>query len=142
MAATPGLGAAPPRTAPFGATATVVAATAIVVLSQLYGAIPLFAPVQAAFRVDAGQVAWVQTAFGIAYAAGFIAWGPLVDRVGPRRIMLFGLLVLILATIATSLAPSFAWLIAGRVVQGVCAASFAPAAFAYLGARVAPERRV
>ncbi|MGN6036651.1 MFS transporter [Brevibacterium casei] len=131
-----------PRVAPFGATATVVAVTAVVVLSQLYGAIPLFAPVQSAFGVDAGLVAWVQTAFGIAYAAGFIAWGPLVDRFGPRRIMLLGLTTLIITTVLTSFAPSFTWLIVGRVVQGVFAASFAPAAFAYLGARPAPERRV
>lgn len=129
------------RAASFGWTATVVTATAVVVLSQLYGAIPLFAPVQAAFAVDAGRVAWVQTAFGIAYAAGFIAWGPLVDRFGPRRIMLLGLTVLAVATVAASLAPSFPWLITGRVVQGLFAASFAPAAFAYFGARVAPERR-
>ncbi|MFT4052449.1 MAG: MFS transporter [Microbacterium sp.] len=116
--------------------------TAVVVLSQLYGAIPLFAPVRSAFAVDAGSVAWVQTAFGIAYAAGFIAWGPLVDRFGPKRIMLLGLAALVAATIATSFALSFSWLIAGRVMQGAVAASFAPAAFAYLGARPAPERRV
>ena len=130
-----------PRVAPFGATATVVAATAIVVLSQLYGAIPLFGPVSAAFTVDAGSIGWVQTAFGIAYAAAFLGWGPVVDRFGPRRIMLIGQLALIVATILTSFASSFAWLIVGRVVQGLVAASFAPAAFSYLGSRPAPERR-
>lgn len=129
------------RVAPFGPTATVVAATAIVVLSQLYGAIPLFGPVSAAFSVDASSIAWVQTAFGIAYAAAFIAWGPVVDRFGPRRIMLLGQILLIVATLLTSFAPSFAWLIIGRVVQGLVAASFAPAAFSYLGSRPAPERR-
>lgn len=132
---------APARTAPFTVTAILVAATAIVVLSQLYGAIPLFAPVQSAFEVDSGAAAWVQGAFGIAYAVGFIAWGPLVDRAGPRRVMLIGLVALTVTTALTPFAPSFPWLIAGRVLQGAVAASFAPAAFAYLGARVASERR-
>ncbi len=97
---------------------------------------------QVAFGLEAGEVAWVQTAFGIAYAVGFIAWGPLVDRFGPRRMMLLGLVVLVPTTVAVSLVTSFSWLLAGRVVQGTLAASFAPAAFAYLGGRIAPERRV
>lgn len=130
------------RVAPFRATSTVIAIAAVVVLTQFHGAIPLFAPIQAEFVVDAGAIAWVQTAFGIAYAVGFIAWGPLVDRRGPRQIMLIGLIVLIAMTIAIPFAPSFIWLIVGRVVQGVFAASFAPAAFSYLGTRLAPVRRV
>ncbi|MDE5064051.1 MFS transporter [Wolbachia endosymbiont of Drosophila chauvacae] len=130
------------RTAPFGATATVVAATAIVVLSQLYGSIPLFGPVSAEFTTGEGTVAWVQTAFGIAYAAAFIAWGPVVDRFGPRRVMLTGQLALIVATVLASFAPTFVWLVIGRVVQGAVAASFAPAAFSYLGSRPAPGRRI
>ncbi|WP_312976654.1 MFS transporter [Corynebacterium sp.] len=141
MTSTPSALPAEKREAPFGATAAVVAATAIVVLSQLYGAIPLFGPVSEAFRVDTGAVAWVQTAFGVAYAAAFIAWGPVVDRFGARRVMLLGQTLLIIATVMTSFAPSFGRLIVGRVVQGLLAASFAPAAFSYLGSRPAPERR-
>lgn len=129
------------RVAPFGATATVIAVTAIVVLSQLYGAIPLFAPVQESFDFAGGAVAWVQTSFGIAYAAGFIAWGPAVDRFGLRRVMLVGLCALSVATVATSVAPTASWFLTGRAVQGALAASFAPAAFAYLGARPARARR-
>jgi predicted MFS family arabinose efflux permease len=138
---TPALESTRKRIAPFGATSTVVAVTAVVVLSQLYGAIPLFGPIAKTFTVDTGSIAWVQTAFGIAYAASFIAWGPVVDRFGPRRIMLIGQGSLIIATVLTSFAPSFAWLIVGRVVQGVLAATFAPAAFSYLGSRIAPAQR-
>ncbi|MEV7973318.1 MFS transporter [Cellulomonas sp. NPDC089187] len=132
---------APPRTAPFGRTAAVMSTAAVVVLTQLYGAIPLFAPVQAAFDVGIAEVAWVQTAFGIAYAAGFIVWGPAVDRFGPRRVMTSGLIALVVVTGASAFVPTFGWLIVGRVAQGVAAATFAPAAFAYLGARPAPDRR-
>lgn len=141
LSSTPVVSTSPARTAPFGATATTVAITAVVVLSQLYGAIPLFSPLQTVFTVNFGTVAWVQAAFGIAYAIGFIAWGPLVDRLGPRRIMLVGISLLITATALTSLAPSFSWLVTGRAIQGLVAASFAPAAFAYVGARISPHRR-
>ncbi|PRX92132.1 MFS transporter [Allonocardiopsis opalescens] len=132
----------PPRTAPFASTAAFTAVASVVLLSQLYGSIALFAQISADLHVDTAAVGLLQSAFGVAYAAGFILWGPAVDRFGPRRTMLAGLLGLAAMTALAASAASFGWLIAARVGQGLAAAAFAPAAFAYLGTRLAPPRRV
>lgn len=117
-----------------------LAVLALVVLSQLYGALVLGPAAAAEFA--AGSAGLVQTAFGVAYAAGFIAWGPLVDRFGAKRMLLLGLASLVLTTTLVALAPGMPWLIAGRIAQGLVAASFAPAAFAYFGARLPMPARI
>ncbi len=98
---------APAREAPFGTTAALVAMAAVVVLSQLYGAIALFSPMQVAFGLQAGEVASVQTAFGIAYAVGFIA-GPMIalyTAVGTSGLIDGGTLLVLRA----SALPALVW---------------------------------
>lgn len=117
-----------------------LAVLALVVLSQLYGALVLGPAAAGEFGTGDGSL--VQTAFGIAYAAGFIAWGPLVDRFGARRILLLGLIGLALTTAFVAFSPTMAWLVCGRIAQGLTAASFAPAAFSYFGSHLPMPSRV
>ncbi|GAA1628456.1 MFS transporter [Leucobacter chromiireducens] len=117
-----------------------LAVLALVVLSQLYGALVLGPTAAGEFGTGGGGL--VQTAFGIAYAAGFIAWGPLVDRFDARRILLLGLIGLALTTAFVAFSPTMAWLIFGRIAQGLAAASFAPAAFSYFGSHLPMPSRV
>ena len=58
-------------------------------------------------------------AFGIAQ----LFWGPVADRVGRRPVLLAGLLLYTLASIGSAFAPSIAWLIVWRVLQGACMAA-------------------
>lgn len=117
-----------------------LAVLALIVLSQLYGALVIGPSAASEFGTGGGSL--VQTAFGIAYAAGFLAWGPLVDRFGARRILLIGFISLTLTTALVALSPTMTWLLFGRIAQGLAASSFAPAAFSHFGSHLPMPSRV
>lgn len=121
-----------------GAVALLVV-TALLVLTQLYAAIPLIAPISAEFGVELTFA--LSTVFSVCYAVGFLVWGPLADQYGRKRIMVIGLVCLTAATIACGFAASVPALAVLRGVQGVMASSFAPVALAYLAEATPPKRR-
>jgi MFS family permease len=82
------------------------------------------------------------SSFGFAYAAGFLIFGPLSDRVGRRNVMVAGLLALVSATVVLAVASTSWSLMVGRVLQGLAASSFPPVAIAYLAERGSPRQRV
>ena len=120
------------------ATATLVV-TALLVLTQLYAAIPLLAPISADLRGNATVA--LSTAFSLTYAAGFLIWGPVSDHYGRRRIMALALGILTVSTTCCALAPSLPALAILRAVQGLSASGFAPVALAHLSEAPAPPRR-
>jgi YNFM family putative membrane transporter len=114
-------------------TVTILGLTGLIVVSQLYVSIPLVPMMERLFDVSQAQASWLGTAFGLAYAGGFLVFGPLSDRYGRKTIMVPGLFALTLATLAVGFSPSYEVLVGLRVVQGIAAATFGPAALAYLG---------
>lgn len=116
-------------------------ATGLVVLSQLYGILPLFQPIAEDLSANPADAAWTQTAYGLAYSIALLAWGPAADRFGPRRTIVIGALANLAMSALVGLAPSIGVLIALRTVQGIVSASFAPSAFAIIAARVSPQHR-
>ena len=122
-------------------TSTVVflVATALVVLTQLYLAIPLIAPVGRGLGGDATLA--LSTAFSLCYASGFLIWGPISDRYGRKKILLCGMTLLILTTACCAMAPNLPTLGVLRGLQGFSAASFAPIALAYLAEALPITRR-
>ena len=120
------------------ATATLVV-SALLVLTQLYAAIPLLAPISADLHGNATIA--LSTAFSLTYAAGFLIWGPVSDHYGRRRIMALALGILIASTVCCALAPSLPVLAALRAIQGLSASGFAPVALAYLSEALEPPRR-
>ncbi|WP_354640878.1 MFS transporter [Kitasatospora camelliae] len=136
-------GAHPPTPpyAPFGRTVGVLCLIGVLVVGQLYTVIPLFAGMGRDWSVPVGSAAWTMTAFGLSYAVGFLLSGPLAERFGARRVLALGLLATGLATAAVAAAPSLGAACALRALQGLCASTFAPSAFAYLSTNLAPDRR-
>ncbi len=61
-------------------------------------------------------------AFLIAYAAGHMFYGGVADRYGRRPVLLWGLAIYVLASLACALSTSMTMLIAARALQGVGAA--------------------
>lgn len=122
-----------------GATIALLVATAFIVLTQLYSAIPLISPVGE--DLDADVTFALSTVFSLCYAAGFVVWGPLADQYGRKRIMAIGLIALAVATIGSGFASSVPMLAVLRGAQGAVASSFAPVALAYLSEAVPPNRR-
>jgi len=63
------------------------------------------------------------TAFFIGFGGSQIVYGPLSDMTGRKPPLYVGLALFILGAIGSGLAPSIAWLIGFRLVQGIGAAS-------------------
>lgn len=66
---------------------------------------------------------WVISSYQLSMVAALLPAATLGEIVGHRRIMMFGLVLFTLASLACGMAPTLEWLVAGRVVQGLGAAA-------------------
>ncbi|OZI62310.1 MFS transporter [Bordetella genomosp. 11] len=66
---------------------------------------------------------WVISSYQLSMVAALLPAATLGEIVGHRRIMVFGLVLFTLASLACGMAPDLEWLVAGRVVQGLGAAA-------------------
>ncbi|MEH7314026.1 MFS transporter [Priestia megaterium] len=114
----------------------------LVVVSSLYITIPLVSVFAEAFKVSNSQAAWVGSAFSLCYAVGFLFFGPLSDRYGRKQIILFGLIVLTIVSPLIGLFTNLSWVIVLRAIQGIAAATFAPAALSYVVEHFPAEKRI
>jgi EmrB/QacA subfamily drug resistance transporter len=96
---------------------------------------------RAAFDADLASVQWVLNAYVLALASLTLIGGALADVYGKARILAIGCVLFGLASAACALAPSAAWLIAARAVQGVAAAIVTPASLALIGATYPRDER-
>jgi len=87
------------------------------------------------------DVLWVINAYALVLAVLLITAGRLGDIFGQRLMFILGVVVFTLASAACGLAPSPAWLIAFRAVQGLGAAMLMPQTLAILTTVFPPERR-
>jgi len=116
-------------------------ACGFMVVGQLYVTIPMVAEISARFGIDPAQAALAGTAFGVAYAAGFLLLGPMSDRLGRKRMILIGLIATAIATGFVALADSFQALLAARAVQGLAASIFPPVALSLVTEELPPKHR-
>jgi DHA1 family tetracycline resistance protein-like MFS transporter len=93
---------------------------------------------------NSATAAAIYGVFGTVFAAMQFLFSPLLgvlsDRFGRRPVVLLSNLGLGLDYVVMALAPSVEWLLAGRVVSGICAATFS-AAGAYIADVTPPDRR-
>jgi DHA2 family multidrug resistance protein-like MFS transporter len=73
---------------------------------------------------------WLVEASLLVYASLLLVGGSLSERLGPRAVLLLGLLGFAVASLAGALSPSLYWLIAARVLSGASTACITPAALA------------
>lgn len=85
--------------------------------------LPALPTVAADLGASAQAVQGTLSAFFIAFGLSQMAYGPLSDRMGRRPPLLIGLAIFLLGTLACAVAPTVAALTAGRVVQGLGAAT-------------------
>jgi EmrB/QacA subfamily drug resistance transporter len=86
-----------------------------------------------------GQLAWFMNAYTLAFATFMLPAATLGDRLGRRRVMIAGVTVFTLASIASALSTSSEALIAARALQGFGAAAIMPLSLSLLASSV-PER--
>ncbi len=84
---------------------------------------------------------WTVNAYTLTFAVLLMTGAALGDRLGRRRMFVFGLSVFTLASAAAALAPSIGALDAARAVQGLGGAIVMPLTLTILSAAVPPERR-
>ncbi len=99
------------------ALAIVLLGTSVAPLDSAVNA--AFPAITAAFSLDVASIRWVVISYMVAFSSLVIVSGRLSDLFGYRRIFGAGLLVSAAAFLACGLAPSYAWLLAARVLQGV-----------------------
>ncbi|WP_308162653.1 MFS transporter [Curtobacterium flaccumfaciens] len=73
---------------------------------------------------------WVSGAYSVAFGGLMLLFGAVADRIGRRRVMLAGLVLLALASLATAVVTSTEQLIAVRVAMGIAAAMTTPGSMA------------
>lgn len=72
---------------------------------------------------DKAQMAWVDGAFGVAYALGNFFWGALGDKVGARNTVLAGLFASVTIAFLMGASSSVFWIGLLFGLQGVCQAT-------------------
>ncbi|WP_166828825.1 MFS transporter [Brevibacterium limosum] len=93
-------------------------------------------------ELQAGQsgMAGVVNAYTVVLAALLLAFGAIGDKWGHRRVVVFGFLCFFLGSVACSLSPTIALLVASRAIQGVGAAATMAGTLAMLSESAADDR--
>lgn len=102
---------------------------------------PMLPELSRGFAATLAQVAWVITAFSIAYGVLQFVYGPLGDRWDKRRLVALASGACALATLACAAAPALPWLVAARALAGATAAAIIPLSMAWIGDTVPYEAR-
>ena len=76
-------------------------------------------PLSKEFGIDTAQYGLISSAFSIGYLVFALLSGPLVDRFGPRRILLWGIVFWSIATALTPISGGFTGLLLVRIVLGM-----------------------
>ena len=90
-------------------------------------------------HMDTVMLAWVITAYVLAFGGLLLLGGRLADRYGHRRVFVIGVVAFVVASALAGLSISSEMLLAARALQGAGAALLAPAALA-LVTQLFPEK--
>jgi EmrB/QacA subfamily drug resistance transporter len=104
-----------------------IVATALATIGRSYG--------------DVASLAWVVTAYLLAATAATPLYGKLSDIHGRRPVMLAGIAIFVVGSVACALAPSMPALIVARAVQGIGGGGLIALAQTIVGDAVSPRER-
>lgn len=85
--------------------------------------LPAFPAMAEGFATDAEHIQLSLAVYFVGLALGQVFYGPIADRFGRRKPLLFGIALFTLASLGCALAPTLEWLLAARFAQalGGCA---------------------
>ena len=122
--------------------AIIVIVTVIHALSPL--AMQIFVPalpsIRESFYATVADTQWVISGFSAALAFAILAYGPVSDRFGRRRVVLLGLTVFCIGSAISYWADSLAMLVLGRVVQAIGVAAGSTMGRAVAADVIPPEK--
>jgi EmrB/QacA subfamily drug resistance transporter len=90
---------------------------------------------------DAGALPWVINAYLLPLSALLLLGGAAGDRYGRRRLLIAGVALFAMASVACALAPNLAVMLLGRFLQGIGAAMLMPNSLAILGQTFSGEAK-
>jgi sugar phosphate permease len=90
-------------------------------------------------QLDAARLGTLSSLFFYVYAFAQIPLGPLIDRLGGRRIIIFSGLLTVGGTFLFALAPAYPAVLAGRVLTGIGTASILMASLKIFGNWFSPH---
>jgi EmrB/QacA subfamily drug resistance transporter len=93
------------------------------------------------FDADAAGLQWVVNAYLLPLSALLLLGGAAGDRFGRRRLLIAGVLLFAIASLACAVAPTILSLLLARFVQGVGAAVLMPNSLAILGQSFSGEAK-
>ena len=95
-------------------------------------------------RPSAAQLLWIIDIYGFMVAGMLITMGTLGDRIGRRRLLMFGAAAFGVASVIAAFSTSAAMLIAMRVILGIAGATLAPSTLSLIRImfRDAAQRRI
>jgi EmrB/QacA subfamily drug resistance transporter len=82
--------------------------------------------------VSAADLSWVLNAYTIVYAALLVPAGRIADRIGRRRVFLYGVGVFTLGSLACGMAPIPLLIVGGRMIQAIGGAMLTPSSLALI----------
>ena len=133
---------AQPADASFDRVAVTLVILAGVVAALHVGKGPIaLSDMQVTFGRSLADLSGVLSVFAFVGVIGSMAAGALAQRLGDRRVLVAGLVILGLASLAGAAAPGYAWLLATRIVEGLGFLMFVVAAPAALNRLTPPDRR-
>lgn len=107
----------------FGAFVTAVAIIQTIVSVAIDMMIPALGDIAQSLHLGQGNARqWVIAAFMISFGISQLFYAVIADRFGRKPILVICLCLYALSSFAAAIAPSFAWLLTARVVQGVASA--------------------
>jgi EmrB/QacA subfamily drug resistance transporter len=92
-------------------------------------------------HADSSGLQWVINAYLLPLSALLLLGGAAGDYFGRRRLLIAGTVIFAIASIGCALAPSLAYLLAGRLLLGVGAAMLMPNSLAILGQTFSGESK-
>src|SRR6266853_1540742 len=93
------------------------------------------------FHAEAAGLQWVVNAYLLPLSALLLLGGAAGDRYGRRRLLIVGVLLFGIASLACAMAPSLILLLLARFVQGASAAMLMPNSLAILGQSFSGEAK-
>lgn len=99
------------------------------------------ANIQRDFQASVIQLQWVMAGFGILFSTMVITMGRLCDIKGRRKFLYSGIIGFALASLGAGLSTSIQFLIAMRILQGLCGAAIFPSGMAITSAAFPQEQQ-
>ena len=103
--------------------------------------IPSYPELQQQFNLSPAKVQLCLSLNFVTYCIGSLYAGPLGDRYGTRKIILYGLAVFVVGSVACCFATNFTYILMGRVLQGLGMAAPASLGYVVIAERYSAEKQ-